>query len=172
MTESLVELRQIMHGQLEHSQGTVHTLGEGYDTAWSPFHPVFSLHNTTSPLPSSSLFFPFPPFLISLYSLRPSLLPSPFLLSPFLFLLFPFSFPLCIPPSLLSLSLPVNSSNKLKETHTGMDEIGSKVRVSQSLISKLNRRDVTDKILIFMAVFFFLGVVLYIIRKRLIGWII
>ena len=32
VTESLVELRQIMHGQLQHSQGTVHTLGEGQDT--------------------------------------------------------------------------------------------------------------------------------------------
>ena len=53
-----------------------------------------------------------------------------------------------------------------------MDEIGSKVKVGQSLISKLNRRDITDKILIFMAVFFFFGVVLYIIRRRFISWII
>lgn len=53
-----------------------------------------------------------------------------------------------------------------------MEEIGSKVSVSQSLISKFNRRDITDKVLIFLAILFFFTVVLYIIRKRLIGWII
>ena len=53
-----------------------------------------------------------------------------------------------------------------------MEEIGSSIKVSQGLISKLGRRDITDKVLIFLAFIFFISVVLYVIRKRLIGWII
>lgn len=71
-----------------------------------------------------------------------------------------------------SLHLSVNSSSKIKETKTGMEEIGINIKVGQGLISKLDRRDITDKVLITLAVIFFFSVVLYIIRKRLIGWII
>ena len=53
-----------------------------------------------------------------------------------------------------------------------MEEIGANIKVGQSLISKLGRRDITDKVLISLAVVFFIFVILYIIRKRLIGWII
>ena len=64
------------------------------------------------------------------------------------------------------------SSGKLQETKQGMEEIGSSIKVGQGLISKLGRRDFTDKVLIFLAFVFFISVVLYVIRKRLIGWVI
>ena len=64
------------------------------------------------------------------------------------------------------------SSNQIKHTNTGMQEIGVNINVGQGLISKFGRRDVTDKVLIFLALIFFFSVVLYVIRKRLIGWII
>ena len=53
-----------------------------------------------------------------------------------------------------------------------MEEISSSIKVGQGLISKLGRRDVTDKVLIFLAFVLFISVVLYVIRKRIIGWII
>ncbi|CAI8033188.1 Vesicle transport protein SEC20, partial [Geodia barretti] len=61
------------------------------------------------------------------------------------------------------------SSGKLQETKSGMEEIGSNIKVGQGLISKLGRRDITDKVLIFLAFIFFISVVLYVIRKRIIG---
>lgn len=70
------------------------------------------------------------------------------------------------------LSLTAKSSGKIKDTKSGMEEISSSIQVGQGLISKLGRRDITDKVLIFLALIFFFSVVLYVIRKRLIGWII
>ena len=52
-----------------------------------------------------------------------------------------------------------------------MEAIEANVSVSHRLITKLNRREVTDKLLILLGLVFFFGVVLYILRKRLIGWI-
>lgn len=66
----------------------------------------------------------------------------------------------------------VTSSESINRTHSGMNDIDAGIKVGQGLISKLGRRDVTDKVLIFLALIFFFCVVLYVIRKRLIGWII
>ena len=67
--------------------------------------------------------------------------------------------------------LAVTSSRKVGETKSEMDTISSNVEVSHRLISKLNRREITDRLLILLGLVLFFGVVLYIIRKRLIGWI-
>ncbi len=64
------------------------------------------------------------------------------------------------------------SSRKLDDTKQEMDTISSNVKVSHSLITKFGRREITDRLLIFLGLVLFFGVVLYIIRKRLIGWII
>lgn len=65
----------------------------------------------------------------------------------------------------------VNSSMKLGDTKKEMNTISASVKVGSRLISKFNRRDFTDKILIFLGFVLFLGVVLYILKKRLLGWI-
>lgn len=71
-----------------------------------------------------------------------------------------------------TLKLLANSSGKVQETREGMEDVSASIKVGQGLISKLGRRDITDKVLIFLAFIFFICVVLYVIRKRLIGWII
>ena len=53
-----------------------------------------------------------------------------------------------------------------------METINSNVSIAHSLITKFNRRELTDKLLISLGLVLFFGVVIYIIRKRLIGWII
>lgn len=80
----------------------------------------------------------------------------------------PFSF---FPPSLLSPPHTATSSHKLGETKHEMDTISSNVKVSHGLISKFERREITDKLLIFFGLVLFFGVVLYILKKRLLGWI-
>ena len=60
---------------------------------------------------------------------------------------------------------------QLGKTKHEMDTIGSNVKVSSRLITKYQRRELTDKILIGFALLFFFGVVLYILKKRLLGWI-
>ena len=111
VTEGLVELRQMMHGQVQHAQGALGVLGNATCNQQLP--------------------------------------------------------PLLIIPMYAAIS-----SGKLQETKSGMEEIGSNIKVGQGLISKLGRRDITDKVLIFLAFIFFISVVLYVIRKRIIGWII
>lgn len=65
----------------------------------------------------------------------------------------------------------VSSSSQLVKTKTGMQEIGADVKVSSGLISKFGRRELTDRVLIFAGLTLFFGVVLYIIQKRLLGWL-
>ena len=63
------------------------------------------------------------------------------------------------------------SSGRILDTKNEMDTIGSNVDVSHKLITKYQRRDLTDKVLIFLGLVLFFGVVLYILRKRGLGWI-
>lgn len=65
----------------------------------------------------------------------------------------------------------INSSNTLGDTKTEMQTISSNVKIGSGLITKLNRRELTDRVLIFLGLVFFFGVVLYILQKRLLRWI-
>lgn len=65
----------------------------------------------------------------------------------------------------------VSSSTKIESTKNEMDTIGSSVKIGSRLISKFKRREFTDKVLIFLGLVLFFGVVLYILRKRLLGWV-
>jgi protein transport protein SEC20 len=69
-----------------------------------------------------------------------------------------------------SLQNLVSSSTQLSKTNTEMAGIGAKVKISGGLISKYERREFTDKVLISAALVVFFGVVLYIIQKRTLGW--
>ena len=63
------------------------------------------------------------------------------------------------------------SSGRIVDTKSEMDTIGSNVDVSGKLITKYQRRELTDRVLIFLGLVLFFGVVLYILRKRGLGWI-
>ena len=63
------------------------------------------------------------------------------------------------------------SSGRIVDTKDEMDTIGSNVEVSGKLITKYQRRELTDRVLIFLGLVLFFGVVLYILRKRGLGWI-
>ncbi len=65
----------------------------------------------------------------------------------------------------------VSSSSQITNTKAEMEGIGAKVKVSSGLVSKYERRELTDKFLILSALVLFFGVVLYILQKRLLGWI-
>ena len=65
----------------------------------------------------------------------------------------------------------INSSNTLGNTKEEMEIITSNVSIGGRLITKFKRRELTDKVLIFLALVLFFGVVLYILQKRLLGWI-
>ncbi|KAF7657292.1 hypothetical protein LDENG_00028950 [Lucifuga dentata] len=63
--------------------------------------------------------------------------------------------------SLATSSRTVQETNEEFKTMTGTIQLGRK------LITKYNRRELTDKLLIFLAVALFLATVLYILKKRL-----
>ena len=63
------------------------------------------------------------------------------------------------------------SSGRIVDTKNEMETIGGNVDVAGRLITKYQRRELTDKVLIFLGLVFFFGVVLYILRKRGLGWI-
>lgn len=63
----------------------------------------------------------------------------------------------------------VHSSNVLSDSHTEMKTVGSHIDISTRLISKFGRREIVDKLLIIGGLVLFFSVVLYILKKRLIG---
>jgi len=65
----------------------------------------------------------------------------------------------------------LSSSSVITKTKTEMEGIGAKVKVASGLISKYERRELTDKVLIGACLVLFFGVVLYILQKRTLGWI-
>lgn len=65
----------------------------------------------------------------------------------------------------------LESSRKIEKTKDEMADMGSSVRTSQRLLAKYDRRELTDKLLIIAGLALFFGVVLYILKKRLLGHI-
>ncbi|XP_035672153.1 vesicle transport protein SEC20-like [Branchiostoma floridae] len=60
----------------------------------------------------------------------------------------------------------VSSSKTVGDTHEEFKSQGGTIQISRKLLSKYNRRELTDKLLIFLAVAFFFATVLYILKKR------
>lgn len=67
--------------------------------------------------------------------------------------------------TLATSSKTINETNEEFKTMTGTIQLGRK------LITKYNRRELTDKLLIFLALALFLATVLYILKKRLFPFI-
>lgn len=59
------------------------------------------------------------------------------------------------------------TSEILQNANRKMDSIRYTIRNSGSFLSKYARRETTDKILLAFALFFYFGVILYILRKRM-----
>ena len=69
-----------------------------------------------------------------------------------------------------SCSLPlvsVNSSRTILDANEEFKSMSGTIQLGRKLITKYNRRELTDKILIFLALALFLATVLYILKKRL-----
>jgi len=64
-----------------------------------------------------------------------------------------------------------DSSGTIATTDTKMEGIGEDLKTSSRLLAKYEKREWTDKVLIAAALVLFYGVVLYILQKRLLGWI-
>ncbi|KAK3798222.1 hypothetical protein RRG08_020055 [Elysia crispata] len=60
-----------------------------------------------------------------------------------------------------------HSSNTLKETQKEFDSMGGHIQNSQRLLTKYGRRNLTDNVLILLALVFFFATALYIVKKRL-----
>lgn len=61
----------------------------------------------------------------------------------------------------------VSSSHKVTDTHEELKSMGGIIHQSRKLLSKYNRREFTDKVLIFLALAFFFACVLYVMKRRL-----
>jgi protein transport protein SEC20 len=61
----------------------------------------------------------------------------------------------------------VNSSAVATETHEEFKTMGNVLVHSKKLLTKYGRREVTDKVLIFLALAFFFACVIYVVMKRL-----
>ena len=61
----------------------------------------------------------------------------------------------------------VKSSGTITSTQEEMKAMGGHIKNSQRLITKYDRRQFTDKLLIMLAVLFFFVTVLYIMKKRI-----
>ncbi|TKS72550.1 Vesicle transport protein SEC20 BCL2/adenovirus E1B 19 kDa protein-interacting protein 1 [Collichthys lucidus] len=59
------------------------------------------------------------------------------------------------------------SSRTIQETNDEFKTMTGTIQLGRKLITKYNRRELTDKLLIFLAVALFLATVLYILKKRL-----
>jgi len=68
-------------------------------------------------------------------------------------------------PFLLFIS--ANSSRTILEANEEFKSMSGTIQLGRKLITKYNRRELTDKLLIFLALALFLATVLYILKKRL-----
>lgn len=59
------------------------------------------------------------------------------------------------------------SSRTIQETNDEFKTMTGTIQLGRKLITKYNRRELTDKLLIFLALALFLATVLYILKKRL-----
>lgn len=60
-----------------------------------------------------------------------------------------------------------NSSKGITNTNDELRSMQGHIKNARSLLTKYGRKEMTDKLFIFLAVVFFLATVLYIIKKRL-----
>ncbi|XP_043925049.1 vesicle transport protein SEC20 [Protopterus annectens] len=65
----------------------------------------------------------------------------------------------------------VTSSRTVQETNEEFKTMSGTIMLGRKLITKYNRRELTDKLLIFLALALFLATVLYILKKRLFPFI-
>ncbi|KAH0629720.1 hypothetical protein JD844_012014 [Phrynosoma platyrhinos] len=65
------------------------------------------------------------------------------------------------------LLIPVNSSRTIVDANEEFKSMSGTIQLGRKLITKYNRRELTDKLLIFLALALFLATVLYILKKRL-----
>ena len=73
-------------------------------------------------------------------------------------------------PSLIFLllnSFAAESSKQVQDTHEEYKGLAGFIQTSRKLLNKYNRRELTDKLLIFFGLVLFLSTVLYILKKRL-----
>ncbi|XP_055034981.1 vesicle transport protein SEC20 [Misgurnus anguillicaudatus] len=66
-----------------------------------------------------------------------------------------------------TISSLATSSRTVQETHEEFKAMSGTIQLGRKLIIKYNRRELTDKLLIFLALALFLATVLYILKKRL-----
>jgi len=69
----------------------------------------------------------------------------------------------------LTLSALLGSSQTLGETETEFKEMSDNIKRGGKLLSKYGRREITDKLLILLAVLFYAATCLYIVKKRFLG---
>ncbi|CAG0887460.1 unnamed protein product [Cyprideis torosa] len=67
----------------------------------------------------------------------------------------------------LTVQTLVSTSQVVEDTQEEFKSQGQAISQASKLLTKYGRREFTDKVLIFMAVGFFLAVVLYVVQKRL-----
>lgn len=70
----------------------------------------------------------------------------------------------------LTLTTLEASSKNITDTHEEFKNMGGHIQNAQRLLTKYGRRELTDKLLIFIALVFFFATVLYILKRRLWGW--
>lgn len=63
--------------------------------------------------------------------------------------------------------ISANSSRTILEANEEFKSMSGTIQLGRKLITKYNRRELTDKLLIFLALALFLATVLYILKKRL-----
>ena len=61
----------------------------------------------------------------------------------------------------------VSSSKNLQESHEEVQNMDAHINTSKKLLTKFGRRQLTDHLLIFLALVFFYASVIYIVKKRL-----
>ncbi|XP_041477038.1 vesicle transport protein SEC20-like [Lytechinus variegatus] len=61
----------------------------------------------------------------------------------------------------------VTSSNRIQETNEEFKGMAGVIQTSRNLLTKYGRREMTDKLLIFLALALFLATVIYILKKRI-----
>lgn len=73
----------------------------------------------------------------------------------------------CVAPYFFSFLFKATSSRTIQETNDEFKTMTGTIQIGRKLITKYNRRELTDKLLIFLALALFLATVLYILKKRL-----
>ncbi|XP_077543941.1 vesicle transport protein Sec20 [Haemaphysalis longicornis] len=66
-----------------------------------------------------------------------------------------------------ALDLLVGTSSVISESQEESRQMGSAILQSKKLLTKYGRREMTDKVLIFLALLFFFACVLYVLKRRL-----